>query len=109
MQHNVSINYATLDPETKLRIAKEMGFREVSPAEHGSNCHSRQGSGICCDCIQGVTMWGAPLDVKPYLGETHEQRAEFAARRQLHDNDGIGESPGSWYQHLERTAPRYNS
>lgn len=109
MQHGIQIDYAGLSPETKLQILKEMGFREIPPAEHGTNCTSRQGRGLICDCLQGVTTWGAPLDVKAWLGESHEARAEFAARRQLHQNDGIGESPGSWALHLERTAPRYTT
>jgi hypothetical protein len=109
MQHGVNIDYAGLSPETKLQILKEMGFREISPDEHGSNCLSRQGSGLICDCLGGVTTWGAPSDVKPYLGETHEIRAAFFARRQTYLNEGEGESPGSWRVYLERTAPRYNS
>lgn len=109
MQHGVNIDYARLDPETKLQILKEMGFREIPPMEHGTNCTSRQGSGLICDCLQGVTTWGAPSDMKRWLGETQEQRAEFAERRQSYQNDGIGDSPGTWSAHLERTAPRYNS
>ncbi len=109
MQHGITINYAGLSPEVKLQIIKEMGFGEIPPAEHGSNCRSREGRGIRCDCLPGVTMWGAPLDVKPYLGETHEQRTEFAAKRQLAENDGEGKHPGSWVTHLENTAPRYTS
>lgn len=107
MQHGINIDYASLDNETKLQILKEMGFREIPPMEHGTNCLSRQGSGIICDCIQGVTTWGAPLDMKKWLGETHEERAAFAARRHTYLNDGEGESPGSWAIHLEQNAPRH--
>lgn len=109
MLHGISIDYAGLDPEMKVKILSEMGFKEIPPAEHGTNCTSRQGRGLICDCLQGVTTWGAPLDVKTWLGETHDERAEFAARRQLYQNDGIGESPGSWSNHLEKNAPRYRS
>jgi len=109
MQHSFSIDYAGLGPEAKLQILKEMGFREIPPAEHGTDCTSRQGRGLICDCLQGVTTWGAPLDMKRWMGESQEQRAEFAERRQSYQNDGIGNSPGSWAGHLEKTAPRYNS
>lgn len=109
MQHGININYAGLSPQDKLQILTEMGFREIPPSEHGTNCTSRQGRGLVCNCLQGVTTWGAPLDVKGYLGETHDQRVEFAVRRQMHQNEGVGENPGSWMSHLERTAPRYNS
>ncbi|QJD53813.1 hypothetical protein SEA_KELA_253 [Streptomyces phage Kela] len=107
MQHGIQIDYSTLSPETKIQILREMGFKEIPPAEHGTNCLSRQGSGMICDCLMGVTTWGAPLDVKKWLGETHEARSEFAARRHAYLNDGEGESPGSWAVHLEKTAPRY--
>jgi hypothetical protein len=109
MQHNFMVNYAGLSPQQKIQIMEEMGFKEIPPAEHGTNCTSRQGRGLICDCLQGVTTWGAPLDVKTWLGETHDERAEFAARRQLYQNDGIGESPGSWSNHLEKNAPRYRN
>lgn len=109
MQHGISINYAGLDPQTKIQILEEMGFKEIPPAEHGTNCLSRQGRGLICDCLQGVTTWGAPPDVKAWLGETHEERAEFAARRQLYLNEGEGQNPGPWWTHLEKNAPRYRS
>jgi hypothetical protein len=109
MQHNFNVNYAGLTPREKLQILKEMGFQEASPEEHGWTCLSRQGKGIICDCLQGVTMWGAPADVKTFLGETHEQRADFAARRQPYMNEGEGQDPGPWWAHLEKTAPRYNT
>jgi len=109
MQHNFNVNYAGLSPEQKLQILKEMGFGEISPNEHGYNCTSRQGRGLICDCLGGVTTWGAPSDVKKYLGETHEERTEFFARRSVYLNHGEGESPGSWRAHLEKTAPRYNT
>lgn len=109
MQHGVNINYTRMSPEMKLQILKEMGFGEISPNEHGSNCTSLRGRGLICDCLGGVTTWGAPHDVKKYLGESHEERAEFFARRSAYLNDGEGESPGSWRVHLERTAPRHNS
>lgn len=109
MRHEVKIDYAGLSPENKILLLKEMGFREIPPPEHGTNCQSRQGRGLRCDCLQGVTTWGAPADVKEWLGETHNERAEFAARRQLHENDGIGENPGSWGSHLVQNAPRYNT
>ena len=109
MQHGININYATLSPQDKLQILEEMGFKEIPPAEHGTNCLSRQGRGLICDCLMGVTTWGAPLDVKRWLGETHEERAEFAAKRQMYLNEGEGESPGSWVYHLEQNAPRHRS
>jgi hypothetical protein len=107
VKHEFAINYAGLTPQQKLVILEEMGFKEIPPSEHGTNCLSRQGSGMICDCLQGVTTWGAPQDVKKYLGETHEERAKFAARRQLYLNEGEGESPGSWIHHLKKNAPRY--
>lgn len=109
MQHNFTVNYAELSPQQKIQILEEMGFKEIPPAEHGTNCTSRQGSGLICDCLQGVTTWGAPLDVKTWLGETHGERAEFAARRQLYLNEGEGQNPGPWWTHLEKNAPRYRS
>lgn len=107
MRHGISIDYAGMTPEEKLQIMKEMGFREIPPAEHGTDCTSRQGRGLICDCLMGVTTWGAPPDVKTYLGETHDRRVEFATKRQAYLNHGEGESPGSWVAHLEATAPRY--
>jgi hypothetical protein len=106
VKHEFAIDYAGLTPQQKILILEEMGFKEIPPPEHGTNCLSRQGSGMRCDCLQGVTTWGAPLDVKKYLGETHEERAEFAARRQMYLNDGEGENPGPWWAHLEKNAPR---
>lgn len=107
MQHGVTINYAGLSPQQKLQILEEMGFKEIQPAEHGSNCLSRQGSGLICDCLQDVTTWGAPVDVKKWLGETHEERTAFAVKRQAYLNEGEGENPGPWWAHLEKSAPRY--
>jgi hypothetical protein len=109
MQHGVTINYAALDPRTKLQILKEMGFQEVGPREHGVDCTSRQGSGLICDCLPGTTSFKATGDVKRFLGETQEARVEYAAKRSEYQNDGIGDSPGSWSSYLERTAPRHNS
>lgn len=105
--HNV--DFSTLDPAQKLHILNEMGFQEAAPLEHAVNCTSRQGSGLRCDCLPGTTSFKAPADVKRYMGETMEARQEFAEKRQEYENDGIGESPGSWTYHLERTAPRYQS
>jgi len=107
MKHEVGIDYAGLTPQQKILILEEMGFKEIPPPEHGTNCLSRQGSGLICDCLQGVTTWGAPVDVKKYLGETHEERAAFAARRQAYQNEGEGQNPGPWWAHLEKNAPRY--
>lgn len=107
MQHGIDINYTGLSPQQKLQILEEMGFKEIPPAEHGANCLSRQGNGLICDCLMGVTTWGAPVDVKKWLGETHEERAEFAAKRQAYLNEGEGRNPGPWWAHLEKNAPRY--
>lgn len=109
MQHSMNIDYSGLSPEQKLQILTEMGFKEIPPAEHGTNCTSRQGSGLICDCLQGVTTFGVPMDVKAWLGETHDDRAAFSARRQVYLNDGVGENPGTWADHLAKSAPRYNS
>lgn len=107
MQHGITINYAAMSPADKIKILEEMGFKEIPAPEHGTNCTSRQGRGLICDCLQGVTTWGAPVDVKKWLGETHEERAEFAAKRQPYLNEGDGENPGPWFVHLEKNAPRY--
>lgn len=103
------INYLAMSPEQKLQILREMGFREDSPLEHGVNCVSRQGSGLICTCWPGTTSFKAPTDVRRYMGETNEARQEFAKKRADYLNDDIGENPGSWFNHLEKTAPRYNS
>jgi hypothetical protein len=109
MQHGIQIHYSGLSPETKLQILKEMGFRESGPLEHDTECTSRQGSGLICDCLPGTTSWKAPGDVRRHLGEHDEARRDFAEKRQQYQNDGIGDSPGPWYRYLEKTAPRHNS
>lgn len=101
------VDFAGLPPEQKLQILKEMGFKEDGPPEHAVNCTSRQGSGLVCDCLPGTTSFKAPADVKKYMGETMEARQKFAELRSEYENDGIGSSPGSWVDYLERTAPRY--
>lgn len=102
------IDFAALTPEDKLQILKEMGFGEVTPREHGYGCGSLQGSAFCCTCHPPLSTWTAPFDVRQYMGETKAARKEFAEKRWAHDNEGIGESPGLWVTHLEKTAPRYN-
>ena len=102
-----TVDFKSLDPAQKLQILSEMGFVEASPLEHAVNCTSRQGSGLICDCLPGTTSFKAPADVKKYMGETLEARQEFADQRQEFENDGIGKHPGSWLNHLARTAPRY--
>ncbi len=111
MQHGINIDYAGLSPAIKLQIIKEMGFGEISPGEHSSNCTSLWGRGLICDCLPGVTTWGAPFDMKHWLGETQEQRVAFAELRLAYDpnSDTPGVDPSPWYKHLERTAPRYNT
>lgn len=102
-------NYLALSPQQKLQVMEAMGFREGSPLEHGVDCVSRQGSGLICTCWPGTTSFKAPGDVRRYMGETNEDRREFAEKRAEYENDGIGENPGSWVDHLAKTAPRYNS
>lgn len=108
-EFTLKVEYAGLSPEMKLKILKEMGFREDGPLEHAVDCVSRQGSGFICTCWPGTTSFKAPADVKRYMGEDETARQEFARRRQEFQNDGDGENPGPWYAHLERTAPRYNT
>lgn len=108
MDHE-KINYLALTPAQKIWVMREMGFQEDSPMEHTVNCTSRQGDGLRCTCIPGTTSFKAPNDVRRYMGETNVARIAFAEKRSEYENDGIGENPGSWFDHLEKTAPRYNS
>lgn len=108
MDHE-KINYLALTPAQKLWVMREMGFREGTPLEHGIDCTSRQGSALRCTCWPGTTSFKAPGDVRRYMGETSEARQAFAEKRSEYENNGIGNSPGSWFDHLEKTAPRHNS
>lgn len=103
------VDFTVLTPHDKLQILKEMGFQEDPPAECGPDCMSRQGTGLICDCWPPTTSWKAPADVREFMGETHKARREFAERRQTYENDGVGDSPGLWITHLEKTAPRYTT
>ena len=108
-EFTLKVDYTNLSAEMKLKILKEMGFREDGPLEHAIDCVSRQGRGLICTCWPGTTSFKAPADVRRYMGEMDERRSLFAAKRQAYENLGEGESPGSWFTYLERTAPRYNS
>ncbi|MCP9209605.1 hypothetical protein [Streptomyces cucumeris] len=103
------IDFYNLTPEQKLGILKEMGFREEGPPEHSASCTSRQGTGLVCTCLPGTTSFKAPADVRRYMGETPKAREEFAEKRWTYENDGIGKPPGLWVEHLEKTAPRWNT
>jgi hypothetical protein len=103
------MHLSMLSPEEKLEVLKEMGFRENTPSEHAADCVSRQGSGFICTCEPPVTTWTAPAEVRQYMGEDNDSRRKFAEKRWEYMNNGIGESPGLWVFHLERTAPRHRS
>lgn len=96
-EFTLKVDYRAMPPERKLALLEEMGFTRTR-AEHQISCTSIQGSGLICTCLAPPSKWLAPADVRKHLHETHDERAEYTARRSAWEDDGdeTGEKPERW-------------
>lgn len=69
-----------LKAEDLIGLFRALGMSRVG-SSHTSDCLSRQGSGLICDCVPDEPTWTQPKILTEHFGESWEQLLAAARER----------------------------